>query len=115
MPDADLAQTEAILLDGSTTVEDGNWIYVGDRDGFSIVFTGIVGDTLQVWVSNTPQRAANLPSDYREFQLGSDITADGIYATALTEDNQYGWVKVKHTVAGGNAVYADLHGRKRAG
>lgn len=97
------AEQHHVALDASIIVENGDWIRVDSL--FSIIFTGLVADTVQVWVSNTPDKKAGVDlASIRSIQIGANITTN----TSFVMDDKVVWVQVRHTVSGGAAVYADL-------
>lgn len=91
------------ILDNSTTVENSDWFLVKGFTGWTLIVTGITADTIQVWESNTPEDIGTL---LREIKTVADVTADGTVVSAA----RYGRLRIKHTVAGGAAVYVDLLG-----
>ena len=85
--------------------DDGYWIYVGDLDRISIHFSGISGDTCQIFGANVKAEPADA-SDY--WQMGGDVTTDAIVAVEPVR-----WLKCKHTHSAGTAVHAWMHAQLR--
>lgn len=96
---------QAALLDSVSAVTDGEWIYIGDFDAWTLVVTGITTATVQVWVSNVPQDSSEQSN--QEIQLGANITADGLREMGATE--RYAWLRVKVSAHTAGSINADLN------
>ena len=95
------------LLSGVPTGSegDGSWYYIGNwYPGWSVMSIGLVaGDKTQIWVSDNAADSppAAFTTAAGAFQLGSDITADGV----VTSEIVYSWICIRKTAhAGGGAI-----------
>ena len=70
----------ATLLDSVATQDNSEWMDVAGIFPFTIHVTGIADATLQLRSSNATERPPNASQDV---QLGSDISADGIYSVTV--------------------------------
>jgi hypothetical protein len=79
---------------GTTT---GVWFDTAGYEAMSFHVEGINGETVEIRGSNKPDK----PDDSDdEIQMGTDITADGVYAIVTP----IGWVKVLINVGGAGSV-----------
>lgn len=85
------------IFDAETGTSDGEWQDTAGYEAMSFEVSGINGETLQIRASNQPEMLT--PADDGA-QLGSNITADGIYSI-VTPVVQ---VKVMITVGGAGSV-----------
>jgi len=85
------------IISGETSTTNGVWFDTAGYEAMSFHVEGISGETVEVHGSNKPDK----PSDADdEIQMGSDITADGIFAI-LTP---LAWTKVLINVGGAGTV-----------
>lgn len=81
------------------------WYYIGRwTPGWTVITTGIAaGDKTQIWLSNKPSDTppTAFTAAQGAFQLGNDITADGV----VEVDSTHSWIAIRKTAfAGGGAI-----------
>ncbi len=108
MPNYLIKSLQVQLLSGEVATADGEWIYVGDFDAWTVIVTGITTATIQLWVSNVPSDSSEHSN--REIKLGADITADGLREMAIGEN--YAWLRAKVSAWTSGTIFVDFHGFK---
>lgn len=94
---------QAQMLTDVVAVANGEWIAMDGVRPFSVQVTGITTATVQVRGSNAPTKPAD---NTHGFQLGSNLTADGVVAV----ETPVRWVKVQVTVWTSGTLNAYLVG-----
>jgi len=87
----------ATLIDAETSTTDGEWFYCAGFESMSFHVDGVSGETLHICGSNNPTKPVNT---VHGIQLGSDITADGLYVTVTPTV----WIKARISVGGAGTV-----------
>lgn len=100
-----ISKIEIVLLNGVTAISNGAWVSVNSLDNKIIHIKGITNATVQIRGSCAPTKPADAT---HEIQIGSDITADGLFEITAPLK----WLKAMVSAYVSGTIYAYLAGRE---